>query len=33
MRNENGVTIQLDSTTEGLNVSLGATGMKISIAK
>ena len=33
MRNENGVTIQLDSTTEGLSVSVAATGMKISIAK
>jgi hypothetical protein len=33
MRNDNGVTIQLDSTTEGLSVSLGATGMKIAIAK
>ena len=32
MRNENGVTIQLASTTEGLNVSLAVTGMKISIA-
>ena len=31
MRNENGVTIQLDSTTEGLSVSLAATGMKIAI--
>jgi hypothetical protein len=31
MRNEKGVTIQLDSTTEGLSVSLAATGMKVSI--
>jgi hypothetical protein len=30
MRNDNGVTIQLDSTTEGLSVSLAASGMKIS---
>jgi hypothetical protein len=33
MRNDKGVTIQLDSTTEGLSVTLGATGMKIAIAK
>ena len=33
MRNDSGVTIQLDSTTEGLSVSLGAAGMKIAIAK
>ena len=32
MRNENGVTIQLASTTEGLNFTLAVTGMKISIA-
>jgi hypothetical protein len=33
MRNDHGVTIQLDSTTEGLSVSLGATGMKVSIVE
>ena len=32
MRNENGVTIQLASTTEGLNFTLAVTGMKILIA-
>jgi hypothetical protein len=31
MRNKKGVIIHLDSTTEGLSVSLGATGMKVSI--
>lgn len=31
MRNEKGVTIHLDSTTEGLSVSLAVTGMKVSI--
>ncbi|HXM26588.1 MAG TPA: hypothetical protein VN957_11255 [Chthoniobacterales bacterium] len=33
MRNENGVTIQLDSTTEGLSVSVAATGVQVSIAQ
>ena len=33
MRNDNGVTIQLYSTLEGLSVSLGATGMKVSIVE
>jgi hypothetical protein len=33
MRNENGVTIQLDSTTEGLSVSVAASGVLISIAE
>ena len=33
MRNENGVTIQLDSTTEGLSVSVAATGLQVSIAQ
>jgi len=33
MRNENGVTIQLDSTTEGLSVSVTATGVQVSIAQ
>jgi hypothetical protein len=33
MRNENGVTIQLDSTTEGLSVSVAASGVQISIAQ
>ena len=32
MRNDNGVTIQLDSTNEGLSISLAATGMKVSLA-
>ena len=31
MRNENGATIQLASTTEGLNVTLAVTGMKVSV--
>ena len=33
MRNENGVTIQLDSTTEGLSVTVAAKGVQISIAE
>jgi hypothetical protein len=33
MKNENGVTIQLDSTTEGLSVSVAATGVQVSIAQ
>jgi hypothetical protein len=33
MRNDNGVTIQLDSTNEGLSVSVAATGVQISIAE
>jgi hypothetical protein len=33
MKNENGVTIQLDSTTEGLSVSVAASGVQISIAR
>jgi hypothetical protein len=33
MRNENGVTIQLDSTIEGLSVSLAAKGVEVSIAE
>jgi hypothetical protein len=32
MRNEHGVAIQLDSTTEGLSVSLAAKGVEVSIA-
>jgi hypothetical protein len=33
MKNENGVTIQLDSTTEGLSVSVAATGVQVSIGQ
>jgi hypothetical protein len=33
MKNENGVTIQLDSTTEGLSVSVASTGVQVSIAQ
>jgi hypothetical protein len=32
-RNDNGVTIQVDSTTEGLSVSVPASGMKVSIGE
>jgi hypothetical protein len=33
MKNENGATIQLGSTTEGLSVSVAAGGMKVSIGE
>ena len=33
MKNNNGVTIQLDSTSEGLSVSVATTGAQISIAQ
>jgi hypothetical protein len=33
MRNQNGVTINLTSTTEGLNLTLAAEGMRISLAQ
>jgi hypothetical protein len=33
MRNKNGVTIQLDSNTEGLGVTLAAKGVQISLAE
>src|ERR1700730_7036766 len=33
MRNENGVTIQLDCTTESLSASVAATGLQVSIAQ
>jgi len=32
MKNQNGVVIQLSSTTEGLSISLAADGVKISLA-
>ncbi len=33
MRNQNGVTINLSSTTQGLSLTLAAEGMKISLAQ
>jgi opacity protein-like surface antigen len=33
MKNDKGVTIQLDSTTEGLSVSVAATGVQISMTE
>jgi hypothetical protein len=32
MRNQNGVTIQMTSTTEGLNLTLAAEGLKVALA-